>query len=306
MILIAGYTLVQQKVAGLNGESVTCGHLTCTEKSTLRLNDVLRATGDYMFQMKMKAKGAATVQLCIGTSTFNFSITTAFKQFSQLCSNINTSTHKYIELVFPTGEYWFYNMQLESGNIMTAWAFCMDDLKDELGSHSSWMEQTDQKIQMFVQRNELNQAKTEMKITADGMITDALKSYVTSDDFGNYKTEQQTRFEQTNNKFAMYVTQTDYDELDKTVSDIKSKQDNYFQFDANGLTIGKKNNPYQVVISNEKYQMLSGGKPLMSIEYGELTIPNVIIKDQLRLLGYSFTLDNNGNLNCQYVGTTGG
>ena len=168
------------------------------------------------------------------------------------------------------------------------------------------MEQTDQKIQMFVQRNELNQAKTEMKITADGMITDALKSYVTSDDFGNYKTEQQTRFEQTNNKFAMYVTQTDYDGLDKTVSDIKSKQDNYFQFDANGLTIGKKNNPYQVVISNEKYQMLSGGKPLMSIEYGELTIPNVIIKDQLRLLGYSFTLDNNGNLNCQYVGTTGG
>lgn len=306
MITIAGYTLTQQAVTGINGESVTCGHLTCSEKSTLRLNDVLRESGDYYFQMKIKSKSASTVQLCIGTSTFNFSTTTSFIHFKQLCNDINSASHKYIELVFPTGEYWFYNMQLESGNIMTAWAFCVDDLKDELGTHSSWIEQTDQKIQMFVQRNELNQAKTEMKITADGMITDALKSYVTSDDFGNYKTEQQTRFEQTNNKFAMYVTQTDYDGLDKTVSDIKSKQDNYFQFDANGLTIGKKNNPYQVVISNEKYQMLSGGKPLMSIEYGELTIPNVIIKDQLRLLGYSFTLDNSGNLNCQYAGTTGG
>lgn len=305
MILIAGYTLAQQKITGLNGESVTCGHLTCSEKSTLRLNDVLRDSGDYVFQMKMKAKAAITIQLCIGTSTINFSITTAFKQFYQLCEKINTATHKYIEIVFPTGEYWFYNMQLETGNIMTAWAFCMDDLKDELGTHSSWIEQTDQKIQMFVQRNELNQTKTEMQLTADGMITEALKSYVTSDDFGDYKTEQKTRFEQTNDKFKMYVTQTDYDGLDKTVGDIKSKQDNYFQFDKNGLTIGKKNNPYQVVISNEEYQMLSNGNKLMYIKYGELMIPDAVITHKLRLLGYSFELDNLGNMNCQYVGSGG-
>ena len=147
MILIAGYTLTQQSITGINGEAVTCGHLTCTEKSTLRLNDVLRESGDYYFQMKIKSKSASTVQLCIGTSVFNFSVTTSFIHFTQLCSNVNTAPHKYIELVFPSGEYWFYNLQLESGNIMTAWAFCMDDLKDELGTHSSWIEQTDQKLQ---------------------------------------------------------------------------------------------------------------------------------------------------------------
>ena len=255
--------------------------------------------------MKIKSKSASTVQLCIGTSVFNFSVTTSFIHFTQLCSNVNTAPHKYIELVFPSGEYWFYNLQLESGNIMTAWAFCMDDLKDELGTHSSWIEQTDQKIQMFVQRNELNQAKTEMQITADGMITEALKSYVSSDDFGNYKTEQSTMLEQTNDRFTMYVTKTDYDGLNKTVGDIKSKQDNYFQFDDNGLTIGKKNNPYQVVISNEEYQMLSNGNKLMYIKYGELMIPDAVITHKLRLLGYSFELDDPGNLNCQYVGSGG-
>ena len=305
VIIIAGYTLTQQSVTGINGESVTCGHLTCTEKSTLRLNDVLRESGDYYFQMKIKSKAAATVQLYIGTSIFNFSTTTSFIHFTQLCSNINTAPHKYIEIVFPIGEYWFYNMQLESGNIMTAWAFCMDDLKDELGAHTSWIEQTNQKIQMFVQRNELNQTKTEMQLTADGMITEALKSYVTSDDFGNYKIEQKTQLEQLSDKFTIYITKDIYNGLDKTVSDIKSKQDNYFQFSENGLTIGKKSNPYQVVISNEEYQMLSNGNKLMYIKYGELMIPDAVITRKLRLLGYSFELDELGNMNCQYVGSGG-
>ena len=103
----------------------------------------------------------------------------------------------------------------------------------------------------------------------------------------------------------MYVTKTDYDGLNKTVGDIKSKQDNYFQFDDNGLTIGKKNNPYQVVISNEEYQMLSNGNKLMYIKYGELMIPDAVITHKLRLLGYSFELDDPGNLNCQYVGSGG-
>lgn len=301
-MIIISYTLTQQAVTGINGESVTCGHLTCDEKSTLRLNDVLRESGDYYFQMKIKSKVVATVQLYIGTSTFNFSTTTSFIHFTQLCNNINSASHKYIELVFPSGEYWFYNLQLESGNIMTAWAFCMDDLKDELGAHSSWMEQTNQKIEMFVQRNELDQAKTDMQLTADGMITEALKSYVTSDDFGDYKTEQSTKLEQLNDRFTIYVTKDTYDGLDKTVSDIKSKQDNYFQFDSNGLTIGKKNNPYQVVISNEEYQMLSNGNKLMYIKYGELMIPDAVITHKLRLLDYSFETDSLGNMNCQYVG----
>ena len=39
--------------------------------------------------------------------------------------------------------------------------------------------------------------------------------------------------------------------------------------------------------------------------YGELNIPDVIITHQLRMLGYSFTLDSAGNMNCQFVGTGG-
>ena len=67
--MITIYTLIQESVTGLNGEKVTCGHLSCNEKSTLRLNDVLRNSGDYTFQMKIKAKAASTVQLSIGTLT---------------------------------------------------------------------------------------------------------------------------------------------------------------------------------------------------------------------------------------------
>ena len=104
-----------------------------------------------------------------------------------------------------------------------------------------------------------------MRVEADGMISEALKSYVTSDDFGDYKTETKTRFEQTDNQFGFYVQKDTYDGLNSTVNNLKSNQENYFQFDANGLRIGKKN----------------------------------------RMLGYSFTLDSAGNMNCQFVGTGG-
>lgn len=303
--MITIYTLIQESVTGLNGEKVTCGHLSCNEKSTLRLNDVLRSSGDYTFQMKIKAKAASTVQLSIGTLTENFSVTTSFQQFNRVCKNINTATHKYIEITFPSGDYWFYNMQLEMGNLPTAWSLCLDDLNDAIGAQSTWIEQTTQKISLFAQKNDVNEAKAEMRVEADGMISEALKSYVTSDDFGDYKTETKTRFEQTDNQFGFYVQKDTYDGLNSTVNNLKSNQENYFQFDANGLRIGKKNNPYQVVIDNEKYQMLGNGQPLMYIQYGELNIPDVIITHQLRMLGYSFTLDSAGNMNCQFVGTGG-
>lgn len=143
--MITIYTLIQESVTGLNGEKVTCGHLSCNEKSTLRLNDVLRNSGDYTFQMKIKAKAASTVQLSIGTLTENFSVTTSFQQFNRVCKNINTATHKYIEITFPSGDYWFYNMQLEMGNLPTAWSLCLDDLNDAIGAQSTWIEQTTQK-----------------------------------------------------------------------------------------------------------------------------------------------------------------
>ena len=108
------------------------------------------------------------------------------------------------------------------------------------------------KISLFAQKNDVNEAKAEMRVEADGMISEALKSYVTSDDFGDYKTETKTRFEQTDNQFGFYVQKDTYDGLNSTVNNLKSNQENYFQFDANGLRIGKKNNPYQVVIDNEK------------------------------------------------------
>mgnify|MGYP000093262165 CR=1 FL=1 len=65
------------------------------------------------------------------------------------------------------------------------------------------MDRTDYAKNKFVcTKNDVNEAKAEMRVEADGMISEALKSYVTSDDFGDYKTETKTRFEQTDNQFG--------------------------------------------------------------------------------------------------------
>ena len=120
--MITIYTLIQESVTGLNGEKVTCGHLSCNEKSTLRLNDVLRNSGDYTFQMKIKAKAASTVQLSIGALTENFSVTTSFQQFNRVCKNINTATHKYIEITFSSGDSTICSLKWETSQLLGLYA----------------------------------------------------------------------------------------------------------------------------------------------------------------------------------------
>ena len=295
------YTLEKESVTGLNGEQTECGHLSCDEYSILRLEDVFGQSGDYIFQMKAKAKVDSVIELVVENENTPISLSTNFQHISLSYENLKVSD-KYIEIGFPSGDYWFYNLQLEEGNQETAWSLCLDDLSDAIDLNATWIEQTTQQIGLFAKRSDIDDAKADMKLTADGMITEALKSYVPADKFDDYKIETSTKFEQTDNQFGFYVTKEVYNQLDQSVTGIKETQDNYFQFNKDGLTIGKKDNPYQVVISNAKYQMLCNNNPVMYIEYGELMIPDAVISHKLRLNGYSFELDNIGNMNCQYVG----
>ena len=56
--------------------TVECGHLSCDEQSILRLDNVLSQSGDYVFQIKAKAKKENTIiQLYIGDSVSDINLT---------------------------------------------------------------------------------------------------------------------------------------------------------------------------------------------------------------------------------------
>ena len=96
-----------------NLDEIQCGHLTCDEISTLRLNDVLKESGKYIFQTKMKSKSSSAVVLSITNQECTFNTTPTWQRFVNKFDSIDTTTRKYIELTFPPGEYWFYHTKLE-------------------------------------------------------------------------------------------------------------------------------------------------------------------------------------------------
>ena len=76
----------------------------------------------------------------------------------------------------------------------------------------------------------------------------------------------------------------------------------YFTFDVNGLTIGQADNPYKVIIDNDRYSMTVNGTEVMWIADGKVFTPEIEVTKAFKLFGYVVDQDSNGNVNMEYVG----
>ena len=76
----------------------------------------------------------------------------------------------------------------------------------------------------------------------------------------------------------------------------------YFTFDINGLTIGQVDNPYKVIIDNDRYSMTVNGEEIMWIADGLVHTPSISITKSINMFGYTIEQDDNGNVNCGYTG----
>ena len=154
-------------VSGLLGETITCGHVTCTETATLRLNNTIKIADDYVYQIVIKSAATSNIVLKIGTQSFNLASTTSWQRLIQKFTIENNNTN-YIDLIFSHGEYWFYNAKLETGIIATAWTPAPEDFDIKLYSLQSEFNQRADSIEMSVSK------KQDIGITAVRYIRDWL------------------------------------------------------------------------------------------------------------------------------------
>ena len=136
-------------VSGLLGETITCGHVTCTETATLRLNNTIKIADDYVYQIVIKSASTSNIVLKIGTQSFNLASTTSWQRLIQKFTIENNNTN-YIDLIFSPGEYWFYNAKLETGIIATAWTPAPEDFDIKLYSLQSEFNQRADQIEMSI------------------------------------------------------------------------------------------------------------------------------------------------------------
>ena len=106
------------------------------------------------------------------------------------------------------------------------------------------------------------------------------------------------------NELTVKFNQTT-EELANLNDDLNSKFNTitkYFTFDINGLTIGQVDNPYKVVINNDRYSMTVNDEEVLWLSNGQVHTPEISITKKINMFGYEINQDSAGNVNCGYAG----
>lgn len=157
--------------------------------------------------------------------------------------------------------------------------------------------------------NEIRQTITEQytQIINDSekVVMNALKSYVQTSDYETFKKTTESELKLLSDKLTLKFTEA-VEQIEEINGDLQTKINTivkYFTFDINGLTIGQEDNPNKVVIDNDEISILVNGTVVQKFDSsGRALTPELTVTKALNLLGYLIDMDEEGNVNCGYVG----
>lgn len=157
---------------------------------------------------------------------------------------------------------------------------------------------------------EINRTMTEQNTSiirsCEEILFTALESYIETSNYEEFKSTAETQLKVLADSLAIQVSELSQ-RITEVNGDLQTKFEQvttYFTFDVDGLTIGKVDNPYKVIIDNERYSMTVNGVEVlwMDATTGEVHTPKLTITERFTLLGYVIDMDDDGNVNCEYAG----
>ncbi len=136
------------------------------------------------------------------------------------------------------------------------------------------------------------------------ILLQALTEYTTTGDFGEFQSTVESQLKLMSDQMTLQFTQmqTKLNDSNESLQSQLNTITKYFTFDVNGLTIGQADNPYKVIIDNDRYSMTVNGTEVMWIADGKVFTPEIEITKVFKLFGYVIDQDSNGNVNMEYVG----
>lgn len=145
-----------------------------------------------------------------------------------------------------------------------------------------------------------SRVSSEITQASDQILLKVEEQYYTAEDIENIVKALKTSIEQNATDIKFTVSQIG--EVDEDLQAKYNTITKYFTFDIDGLTIGQENNPYKVVIDNDRYSMYANDVEAMWIENGEVHAKVVTIESAFKNQGYVEEMDELGRLNCRWVG----
>lgn len=154
-------------------------------------------------------------------------------------------------------------------------------------------------------RQTISENYTSIIQDCDSMIFSALQTFTETGDYSEFKKTTESQLRILSDKINLEFTEQ-IESLKEHNGVLQSQYENvttFFTFEVNGLTIGKKNNPYKVIISNDEFKMTVNGVEVLTLDpEGRSVIPELVVERIFDLLGYILTQDDFGNVNCEYGG----
>lgn len=196
---------------------------------------------------------------------------------------------------FPdsAGENYYFDVRewkLELGNKATDWTPAPEDIRDDLDDAATRLSSAETAIDINSESIKLAATKSELIERLDGYYT---------------KEEADAALEVKADAIEGSISQTREEliekngELQREINTITK----YFSFDIDGLTIGEADSPYKIAIDNDEIVIKSGETEVQRFDvYGNGIVPKLRVTKSLYALGYLLEKDNNGNVNCGYVG----
>ena len=109
------------------GRTVECVKFSCSEASDYRFEKVAPVNDNYQFQMVIRSTASKTLTLSLGGITRTITITSTMKRWTESFEGAVVTNSKDLEISFPTGDYWIYNVQLERGSSPSGWRPAPED-----------------------------------------------------------------------------------------------------------------------------------------------------------------------------------
>lgn len=191
------------------------------------------------------------------------------------------------------GTYYIYHPQLEIGNKASDWTPAPEDVDQSI------IDATDEV------RQSITDQSASITTTCEGIILEALASYTQTGDFESFKETVNAQLQLLSDQLTLKFTETSQriEEANTSLQDQLNTITTYFTFDIDGMTIGKVDNPKKISIDNDEINIIVNGVAVQTFDAdGNALMPSAKVTKSLNLLGYLIAEDENGNVNCDYVG----
>ena len=154
-------------------------------------------------------------------------------------------------------------------------------------------------------RSSISEQTTTFVTTCEEVIMEAASKYVESSAYTSFVEEVRAQLQLMSDSLNISLTAIN-DRVENVDGDLQEKFNQitkYFTFDINGLTIGQTDNPYKVVIDNDRYSMYVNNMEVLWFDgEGKAHIPEISVTRKVNIFGYVLTEDEDGKVICDYVG----